>query len=133
MRMLSDLVVSAVGLSLLVGCSSGSRGFCEASADCDAEIPFTDFDFDAAGDADDSVAVCSANQDAILRSLRANEEEECRAVADALDAYFACVAAEFADGGDGCDAVNDECKSELDDVQDAQADVNGNECTANED
>lgn len=131
MRMLAlplvGLLVSPLGL---VGCSN-TRGFCEASADCDTDV--FGFEIDAAGDSDDDVNVCIVNQDTQLRALRANEEDECHALADALDAYYACVAAEFADSKDGCDAVNDDCDDELDDVRDANADIDGNECTASED
>ena len=113
-----------------LGCSSPARGFCEASADCDAAI--FGIAIDAAGDSDDDVAVCTAEQDAQNSALRANEEDECHAVADARDAYFACVGSEFSGGEDGCDAVNDACKDELDDLQSALTDVNGDECTSNE-
>ena len=129
MRMLA---LPLTGLFLVVaaaGCSS-TRGYCEASSDCDSEV--FGFEVDDAGDAEDSVGVCTANQDARLSALRANEEDECHEVANALDAYFACVANEFAGGEDGCDAVNDECDDELEDFQDAQADINGDECSASE-
>lgn len=125
------LALPVLGLSLVVGCSS-TRGFCEASADCDSSDPFFGFEADAAGDSDDDIAVCTANQDTTLRALRANEEDECHAAADALEAYFACVANEFAGGQDGCDAVNEECDDELDDVQEANEDINGDECSASE-
>lgn len=126
----------ACGLALLApvltasGCSS-SRGFCEASADCDAEI--FGVAIDAAGSADDDVAVCIANQDGQTAALRANEEEACHDVANARDAYFACVGSEFAGGSnDGCDAVNDDCDNELDDLQDALQEIDGDECSQNE-
>ena len=87
------LALPVLGLTLVLGCSA-SRGFCEASADCDSEV--FGFEIDAAGDADDDVAVCTANQDTTLRALRANEEDECHKAADALETYFACVANSFA-------------------------------------
>ncbi len=124
------LALPVLGLSLVVGCSA-TRGFCEASADCD-DFQFFGVETDAAGDSDDDIAVCTANQDASLRALRANEEDECHAAADALDAYFACVANEFAGGQDGCDAVGKECDDELDDVREANEDINGDECLASE-
>jgi hypothetical protein len=116
------------GLFLVGGCSA-TRGFCEASADCDGAFVL----LDASGDSDDDVAVCTAEQDTILRALRANEEDECQEAADALDAWHACVASEFAGGEDGCDAITDECESELDDLQDAASEIDGNECSASED
>ena len=123
--MLLPLLVIAV----MAGCS-GSRGFCEASADCDAEI-FGQA-IDAAGDADDDVAVCVAIQDGQTAALRANDEDECKEVANAREAYFACVASEFGGGTDGCDAVSEDCDNELDDLQEALQDINGDECTSSE-
>ena len=121
--------LAAAGLVLLGGCSA-SQGFCEASADCDRE--FFGQAIDAAGDADDDVAVCVAVQDGQTAALRANEEEECQEVANAREAYFACVASEFASGTDGCDAVEEDCDNELDDLREAQQDVSGDECTSSE-
>jgi hypothetical protein len=71
-------------------------------------------------------------QDGQTRALRANDEDECQQVANAREAYFACVANEFAGGQDGCDAVNEECDNELDDLQEALEDVSGDECTSSE-
>lgn len=126
------LVLPCVGLLwLVVGCSS-SRGFCEASADCDEEFFGIEVP-DAAGSADDDVAVCTAQQDARIAALRANEEDECHAVADALEAFNACVASEFAGGEDGCDAVQEKCDNERDDLQEALSDQDGDECSSRED
>ncbi|MDP2346056.1 MAG: hypothetical protein Q8O67_34280 [Deltaproteobacteria bacterium] len=119
----------AAVVAVVSGSCSASRGFCEASADCDAEI-FGQA-IDAAGDADDDVAVCTALQDGQTAALRANEEEECQDVASAREAYFACVASEF-DGDNGCDAVSEDCDDELDDLAEAQEDVSGDECTSSE-
>lgn len=124
-----SLVLCSALAALVAGCSA-SRGFCEASADCDAEI--FGIAIDAAGDADDSVAVCAAQQDGVTAALRANAEEECLAVADAREKYFACVGNEFAGGEDGCDAVNEACDDEFEDLLDAQQEVSGDECTQNE-
>lgn len=125
---LSALLLAS--LTVVVGCFSPARGFCEASADCDQEI--FGIAIDAAGDSDDDVAVCTAQQDAQTAALRANEEDECLAVADARDAYFSCVGNEFNGGADGCDAVVEDCDNELDDLQDALQEVNGDECSSSE-
>lgn len=137
------LVVSFLVLAALsTGCSS-SRGYCAAAADCDREILGVPI-FDDAGNDDDSAGVCVANIDANLAALRANEEPECHALADALERFYACVASEFASKPDGCDALfgGDEpqltagdgpCDDEFDDAQDARADINGDECSSQED
>lgn len=127
------LLAAPVGLALasLMGCSAATSGYCEAHADCEVEfvgivIP------DQAGSADDSVAVCAANQNAYLSSLRANEEEECQDAANATEAYMACIAQAFAEDGDGCDVIQDECEDERDDMNDALGKIDGNECSENE-
>jgi hypothetical protein len=137
-----------ISLSLLLlaastaACSS-SRGYCAAAADCDREILGVPIP-DAAGNDDDSAAVCAANTDAEIAALRANEEQECQALADALVRFHACVAAEFAAKPDGCAALfggdelelnetNGPCDDEFDDVQDARGDINGDECSSQED
>ena len=58
--LLSAGLLALVGGAL--GCFSPARGFCEASADCDQEL--FGFAIYAAGDSDDDVAVCTAEQDA---------------------------------------------------------------------
>jgi hypothetical protein len=129
-RSLHIFALILASLSVVAGCSSPARGYCEASADCDLE--FLGIAIDDASDADDAVAVCTAQQDAQTAALRANEEEECLAVADARDAYHACVGAEFNGGADGCDAVAEDCANEFDDLQDAKQEVNGDECSSSE-
>lgn len=115
-----------------LGCDGAARGYCEANADCNRElIPGVPIP-DAAGSGKDSVDVCVVNQTAQLRRFRANEEERCQDVAAAWDAYMACIAEEFAANEDGCDVLDDECRSELDDYGDALQSINGDECTENE-
>jgi hypothetical protein len=137
------LVLSLSFAAALSSACSSSQGYCAAAADCDRDflgVPI----FDDAGNDDDSAAVCVANVDADLAALRANEEPECQALADALARFHACVAAEFAATPDGCDAIfgGDEpqlteadgpCDDEFDDVQDARSDINGDECSSQED
>jgi hypothetical protein len=130
MRIIRALLVSALVGGLASACSP-ARGFCEAHADCEREflgvvIP------DAAGDADDSVDVCTVEQEGRIRALRANEERECRDAADKLEIYMACIGAAFADNPDGCEVIEDECDDELDDLNDALARIDGNECSSNE-
>jgi hypothetical protein len=137
------LVVSLSLLAALSTACSSSRSYCDAAADCDREILGVPI-FDAAGNDDDSAAVCTVNVDSELSALRANEETECHALADALERFHACVASEFASKPDGCNALfgGDEpqlteadgpCDDEFDDVQDARSDINGDECSSQED
>jgi hypothetical protein len=139
MRVLSLGLLSIV--AAVAGCNA-TRTYCEAAADCERDA----FPFEAgddAGNEPDSIAVCTEQQAGRLRALRVNEEDECRALADAIERFQACVAGEFASGEDGCDALfgGDEltrserdgpCDNEFDDVLDAERDVDDNECTASE-
>jgi hypothetical protein len=125
------ILVSALAGGLASACSP-ARGYCEAHADCEREfigivIP------DAAGDADDSVGVCVVEQEGRVRALRANEEKECQEAADKLEIYMACIGAEFSNNPDGCEVIEDDCDDELDDLNDALREIDGNECSSNED
>jgi hypothetical protein len=135
------LLALPLAATLVSACSS-SRGYCDAAADCEREILGVVIPDDAGND-DDSAGVCAAREDGGLAVLRANEEPECGALADALDRFHACVAAEFARQGDGCDALyggnepqlneaDGPCDDEFDDVQDARSDINGDECSSQE-
>ena len=131
--------LAPIGLALfggVVGCSSAARGYCDANADCEREIPVIGVPIpDEAGNEADSVDVCIAKQDGFLRSLRANEEEVCHKVADAYEVYMACIGAAFADEEDGCEVLFDDtpCEDEFDDYADEIADIKNNECSASED
>jgi hypothetical protein len=132
MTHLPRLLAAAGALALVGACTSPARGFCEAHADCERDflgvvIP------DLAGDADDSVDVCTVQQDGSVQALRANEEEECQVAAEKLEIFMACIATEFADDNDGCDVLESKCEDERDDVNDALDDIDGNECNSNED
>jgi hypothetical protein len=124
-------LVVVVAAALTGSCSSAS-GFCQAAADCEREI-FGVVVPDQAGSADDSVNVCTVEMDGQVRALRANEEAECQEAADKLEVFMACISAAFAEEKDGCDVFDNECEDELDDFQDALADIDGGECGSNED
>jgi len=132
MTNVSRLLVAAGALALVGACTSSARGLCEAHADCERDflgvvIP------DLSGDADDSVDVCTVQQEGSVQALRANEEEECQIAADKIELFMACIATEFADDPDGCDVLETKCEDERDDVNDALDDIDGNECNSNED
>jgi hypothetical protein len=126
------LLAPALVTGLVGGCLSPARGFCEAHADCSREILGIEIP-DFAGNADDSVGVCTVEREGQIRALRANEEEECQIAAEKTELYMACIAAAFAEDGDGCDVIEDQCEDELDDMNDALADIDGNECGSAED
>ncbi len=117
----------------MAACESPAKGYCAASADCDRELIPGIIIPDAASDADDSVAVCTAVQQGQINAFKANVEPSCQKVADKMSDYFTCIGAAFAEEKDGCDVLEDECSDERDDWQDALDDVDGDECTSTED
>lgn len=105
-----------LGVALLgatLGCSNLPRAYCEQGGKCD---DLTGLFFDPVpGSSDDSVDVCTVNQETLLAVYRSNSEDICHQIADAFERYMACVAEE------SCDAFKidePECKDEFDDVQD---------------
>lgn len=113
-----------LGFLLLVGCSSSGRQYCEAAAECDEELPIFGFPIDGVGNASDSVDVCTADTDGYLQSLRQNSEQVCQDLADAYDAWIACIVVEEAD----CDAwYDDECDNEREDIRELRNDAD-NRC-----
>jgi hypothetical protein len=132
----SKLLAAPVGLALagLMGCSSATTGYCQAHADCEREFLGVVLP-DEAGSADDDIAVCTANKNAFLSSLRANEETVCQNAADATEVYMACIAQAFAEGDDSCDLTDPtktKCDDELDDMNDALNKIDPGECSENE-
>lgn len=133
--MMRLLLLVPAALLAASGCSP-ARGFCAAQAECDAFEAQFPFGFDRVGEDNDSENVCVAEQEGTLRTLRANEEDVCRAQADALERYMACVAnVYFEDEKDACDGLvfsNDNpCDDELDDLFDAINDAE-DDCSPNE-
>lgn len=100
-------------LAGLTGCTNLPQAYCEVGGDCDDP---TGLFFDPVlGSSSDSVGVCAVNVSTELSAYRANSEDICREVADAREAYLACVIEE------GCDAFRleePECKDEYEDWQD---------------
>lgn len=112
------------------GCTAPARGFCEAAAACDDDQT----PHDGVGESDDSADVCTAEAEGTLAVLRQNDEPECHELADALEQWFLCVQEKHAEGEEcaGLRAGNDnECQSELDDVEEKQTDA-GRACTEDE-
>lgn len=131
----------ALALGAALGCTSPSRGYCAAAAECDEREAV----LDPVGEDNDSLEVCVANQDGFLRTLRANEEQRCQDAANAWEAYMACVAQVYAeDEGDACDGFrggvlngllgnssDNPCEDELTDFGEIAQDL-GDDCSPNE-
>jgi hypothetical protein len=121
---LLTLALGVALLSTLLACSGfgPERAYCETAGDCDDGFGLFD---PVQGSSDDSVDVCTVNQETNIAALRANSEEVCHDLADAWQAYMLCAVEE------GCDAFNPlepECNDELEDVADLSNDA-GNRCS----
>lgn len=121
MKSTTTTLVLAAFIVSLGGCTA--QNFCAKKAEC----------ADEEGDdlAEDSPSVCQANYNGSLAALRANKEEACHVFADAAEALDACRA------GLKCDDFVEpdfgrECDDQLDAYNDARDDIDGLECTAQE-
>jgi hypothetical protein len=115
---LSLLALAAVASS--TACTAQS--FCNKRAECLADEADIELE-------DDSIAVCVAEFDASINTLRANEEDDCQQLADATVALRACQAGLKCDDFFESD-LGGECDDQLDDFEDAQEDAAGSQCTA---
>ena len=77
---------------------------------------------------DDSYGVCVESYSGNINALRANKEEECQVLADALLAFDACRASLDCDDFEEGD-LGGQCDDELDDYEDAARDAEG-ECSS---
>lgn len=105
-----------------VGCTA--QNLCAREMECREE--------NDEGVSDDDAAVCTAEVNKRIDSLRANQEPECQALADAEIAVANCRS------GLSCDDYREldlggECDEQLDVLEDAREDVDGDECLAQED
>jgi hypothetical protein len=110
MRFIATLMVAGV----LSGCVGNN--FCAKRQECNNDLE------------DDSYAVCVEEFNSGINSLRANKEEECQDLANARLALFACMATLDCDDFEEGD-LGGKCDDEIDDVEDAQNDANG-ECSS---
>ena len=117
------VVVSAALASLVGGAACTARTVCAKDAQCLSEE--NDVDLES-----DSVEVCVAEYDGRIAALRANEEPQCQALADAIVAFDLCRAGldcnDYYDDND----VEDACKDQVDDLKDAYDNIDGAECSA---
>lgn len=121
MKSTTTTLVLAAFIACVGGCTA--QNLCAKKAEC----------ADEEGDdlAEDSPSVCQANYNGGLAALRANEEEECHILADAQEALDACRASLKCDDFVESD-FGGECDDQLDAYNDAREDVDGNECSAQE-
>jgi hypothetical protein len=122
--LLGRFVVVGGLLTVLVGVTAcTARTHCAKRAQCLSEEQDVDLQ-------SDSVDVCVAEYDGYIAALRANEEPECQALADAQVAFDLCRASLDCNDYFDDNNVKDACKDQLDDLQDAFNDVSGDECSA---
>lgn len=120
-------------LALAIAGCSPVPGYCQAQGDCN-KLEARLFDF--VGESDDSVNVCEADNEGLVRTLRANKERECQDEADAFEAYMACASDAYAkDNKDPCAPFipddNNPCSKELDDFTHASQNA-GDVCDPNQ-
>jgi hypothetical protein len=109
-------------LSALVLAIASSMSACTSQNLCSREFECRENRPD-----DDFVNVCATKRDVALRSLRANKEEECFVLADAIERLDACRASLDCDDFFEAD-LGQKCDEELEDFDDAR-DV-GRECSS---
>ncbi len=117
-------------LATLLAASALMGTQCTASNICNKQLTCLEEEFDR-DFSDDAPAVCAAEYEARINALLANEEEECHRFAEALIALDNCRIGLKCD-----DFVEDdlggECDDQIEDLEDAVDDINGDECTAQE-
>lgn len=79
----------------------------------------------------DSEAVCVEAYNSGINSLRANSEEECLILADAIQAFDSCLTQLDCNDLNDDEDVDDACGDERDDLRDAIDDADG-ECSSRE-
>lgn len=117
-------VLAVVAALPLMGAGCTAQNICNMSRECQEEENDRTF-------SDDAAAVCAVDYDTRINALYANEEDECHALADAILALDNCKVGlkcdDFVEGD-----LGGECDDEVDDLDDAARDVDGDECSAQE-
>lgn len=111
-RSLSLLVVLPLvgATALAAGCGVGNS-LCAKQQECDDRLE------------EDTFGVCVEAYNAAISALRANEEPECQALAEAQLTFDACRSQ--LDCNDFEDNDFSDCEDELDDLRDANEDADG--------
>ena len=132
-------VALAAVLAVVPGCSlvDGTQGFCQAAFDCTkGDLVHA---LDTVGQQADDVSVCVNEKEGELNALRANSQDVCVKLADALNSYYGCVGSQ-AGQGDACTGFvienpftsdKNACQTELANVNDLRNRA-GSHCDANE-
>jgi len=115
------LLCVSVGLG---GAQCTASSICNKNVECQEEENDRDF-------SDDAAAVCAAEYQAGLNALNANEEEECHRLASAQLALDNCRLGLDCDDFVEAD-LGGKCDDQIDELEDAREDVDGNECSAQE-
>jgi hypothetical protein len=125
MRHPSALLSAVVLVLAAVPACTPARSYCQKQAQCLDEEQDVQLE-------SDSVNVCIAEYDGQIATLNANEEPECRILAQAILDFDACRASldcnDFFDDND----IEDACGDQRDALNDAFEDVNGDECLPQE-
>lgn len=122
MRLFKEKSFALVGLSTVAllafapACSPAGA-LCEKEKECASDPPGEDF-----------IRVCTISVDGSYRALNANDEEDCKVLATAAQAYDACRAALDCDDYREAD-LGGNCDDERDDLDDAREEAGG-DCTA---
>jgi hypothetical protein len=117
---MKPLLLSLVVVVVVAGCTA--QNVCNRTAQCLDEEADTELE-------PDSTAVCIAQFDGRIEALRANEEDDCHVLADAVIALANCQAGLDCDDFVEAD-LGGKCDDQLDDLEDAQEDVSNGECTS---
>lgn len=116
-------VPAAVAMGAVLACALAGLSGCTANSVCAQRQECND------SLEDDSEAVCVAQYNAFIDTLRANSEEECQILADAqLRADSCLLQLDCNDLDDEADR-EDACGDELDDLRDAREDAD-DECSS---
>jgi hypothetical protein len=122
-RLLLATLVAATSLPLMAN-QCTAQSLCDKRVQCAREENDVDYSSDAA-------AVCSAEYQAQIAALEANEEDECHRLARATVALDTCRIGLRCEDFLAQD-LGGECDDEDDELRDALEEVDGLECTAQE-
>ena len=115
-------LVAVFAATAFVGGCNTAQNYCAKREECLREDLDTDLE-------PDSTRVCAVEIDGQIATLRANEEDDCHILADALVALRNCQAGlkcdDFFEGD-----LGGECDDQLDNFEDARDDADGLTCTA---
>ncbi len=122
-RLILATLVASASLPLMAN-QCTAQSLCDKRVQCEREENDVDYSSDAS-------AVCSAEYQASIAALDANEEDECHRLARATVALDTCRIGLRCEDFLAQD-LGGECDDEFDEYQDAFDEIDGIECTAQE-